>query len=55
MCILSYMKWIAGPGSRHETRCSGLVYRDDPGGWDGEGGGRWVLEGNTCEPVADSC
>ena len=55
MCILSYMKWIAGPGLRHETRCSGLVHRDDPGGWDGEGGGRWVLDGNTCEPVADSC
>ena len=34
MCILSYVKWIAGPGSRHETGCSGLVHWDDPEGWD---------------------
>ena len=39
-CILSYMKWIANPGSMHETGCSGLVHQDDPEGWDGEGGGR---------------
>ena len=39
-CILSYVKWIASPGSMHETRCSGLVHWDDPEGWDGEGGGR---------------
>ena len=32
MCILSYVKQIAGPGSMHETGCSGLVHRDDPGG-----------------------
>ena len=24
----------------HEAGCSGLVHWDDPGGWDGEGGGR---------------
>ena len=26
-------------------RCSGLVHWDDPGGWDGEGGGRGVQDG----------
>ena len=44
-CILSYVKWIAGPGSMHETRCSGLVHWDDPVGWDGEGGRRGVQDG----------
>ena len=39
------MKWIAGPDSMHETGCSGMVHWDDPGGWDGEGGGRGVLDG----------
>ena len=29
----------------HETRRSGLVRWDDPEGWDGEGGGRWVQDG----------
>ena len=29
----------------HETGCSGLVHRDDPEGWDGEGGGREVQDG----------
>ena len=29
----------------HETVCSGLVHRDDPEGWDGEGGGRGVHDG----------
>ena len=44
--ILSYVKRIAGPGpdSMHETGCSGLVHWDDPGGWDGEGGGRGFLD-----------
>ena len=40
-CVLSYVKWIASPGSTHETGCSGLVHWDDPEGWDGrdvEGG-----------------
>ena len=29
----------------HDTVCSGLVHWDDPGGWDGEGGGRGVQHG----------
>ena len=44
-CILSYVKQIASPGCMHETGCSGLVHWDDPEGWDGEGGGRGVQDG----------
>ena len=44
-CILSYVKQIASPGSMHETGCSGLVHWDDLEGWDGEGGGRGVQDG----------
>ena len=44
-CILSYVKQIASPGLIHETGCSGLVYWDDPEGWDGEGGGTGVQDG----------
>ena len=44
-CILSYVNQIASPGSMHETGYSGLVYRDDPEGWDGEEGRRGVQEG----------
>ena len=44
-CILSYVKQIASPGSMHDTGCSGLVHWDDPEGWDGEGGGRGILDG----------
>ena len=29
----------------HETGRSGLVYWDDPEGWDGKGGGRGVQDG----------
>ena len=29
----------------HETGCSGPVHWDDPEGWDGEGGGRQVQDG----------
>ena len=29
----------------HETGCSGLVHGDDVEGWDGEGGGRRVQDG----------
>ena len=29
----------------HETGCSGLMYWDDREGWDGEGSGRGVLDG----------
>ena len=43
--ILSYVKRITSPGSMHETGCSGLVHWDDPVGWDGEGGGRGVQDG----------
>ena len=43
--ILSYVKQITSPGSMHETGCSGLVHWDDPEGWDGEGGGRGVQDG----------
>ena len=28
----------------HDTGCSGLVHWDDPGGWDGAGGGRGVQD-----------
>ena len=44
-CMLSYMKLITRPGWMHETGCSGLVHWDDPEGWDGEGGGRGVQDG----------
>ena len=43
--ILSYVKQITSPGLMHETGCSGLVYWDDPEGWDGEGGGNGVQNG----------
>ena len=39
------MKQIASLGSMHETGRSGLVQWDDPGGWDGEGCGRGVQDG----------
>ena len=44
-CILSYVKQITSPGSIHETGCSGLVHWDDPEGWDEEGGGKGVQDG----------
>ena len=44
-CILSYVKQISGPGLMHETGCSGLVHWDDSEGWDGEGGGKAVQDG----------
>ena len=43
--ILSYVKQTPSPGSMHETGCSGLVHWDDPEGWDEEGGGREVQDG----------
>ena len=49
------MKQIASPGSMQETWCSGLVHWDDPEGWDGEGYGRGLHDGNTCTPMVDSC
>ena len=45
ICILTYVKQIASPGLMHEAGCSGLVHWDDPEGWDGEGGGRGVQDG----------
>ena len=50
-CILPYVKQIARPGSMHETGCSGQMYWDDPEGWDREGGGMGVRDGEhmyTC-------
>ena len=38
-------KRIASLGLMPEIGCSGLVHWDNPEGWDGEGGGREVLEG----------
>ena len=43
--IISYKKRIASPGLMHETGHSGLVHWDDPEGWDGEGGGTGVQDG----------
>jgi len=40
-----YVKRIASPGLLHDTGCSGLVHWDDPEGWEGEGGGRGVQDG----------
>ena len=54
-CILSYVKQITRPGFMHDTGCSGRVHWDDPEGWDGEGGGRGVQDGEPCTPMADSC
>ena len=43
--IISYKKRIASPGSMQDTGCLGLVHWDDPEGWDGQGGGRGVQDG----------
>ena len=51
ICIISYMKRVASPGSMHNTGCLGLVHWDNPEGWYGEGGGRRVQDGEhmyTC-------
>ena len=44
-CISSYVKRIASPGSMRDTGCLGLVHWDDPDGWDREGVGRGVQDG----------
>ena len=49
------MKQITSPGSMHEAGCSGLVHWDDPKGWDGEGSGRAVKDGEHMYTMADSC
>ena len=49
--IISYMERVTSPGSMHDTGCLGLVHRDDPEEWYGEGGGRRVQDGEhmyTC-------
>ena len=43
--VISYVKWIARPGSIHDTGCLGLVHWDDPEGWYGEGGGMGDQDG----------
>ena len=51
ICLISYMKRVASPGSMHDTGCLVLVHWDDPEGWYGEGGGRRVQDGEhmyTC-------
>ena len=45
------LKKKASPGSMHDTGCLGLVHWDNPEGWNGEGGGRRVQDGEhmyTC-------
>ena len=42
---ISYVKRIASPGLMQDTGRSGLVHWDDPEGWDVEGGGRGVQDG----------
>ena len=44
-CKLSYVKQSISPGSMHDTGCLGLVHWDEPEGWDGEGVGRGVQDG----------
>ena len=44
-CILAYVKQITSPCSMHETGCSGVTHWDDPEGWDGEGSGEGVQDG----------
>ena len=49
-CILC-VKQISNPGWMLGTGCLGLVHWEDPEGWDGEGGGRGVQDGEhmyTC-------
>ena len=44
-CIISYKKRITSPGWMQDTGSLGLVHWDDPEGWDGEGGGKGVQDG----------
>ena len=50
-CKITYVKWIASPGLVHDTGCSGLVHWDDLDGWDGEGGGKGVQDGEHISKV----
>ena len=45
MYIIIYETDHQGPGSMHETGCSGLVHWEDPEGRDGEGGGKGAQNG----------
>ena len=50
-CISEVINISPSPGSMHDAVCLGLEHRDDPEGWDGEGGGRGVQDGEhmyTC-------
>ena len=50
-CKISCMKRVASPSSMHDTGCLGLVHWDHPEGWNGEGGGKRVQDGEhmyTC-------
>ena len=44
-CKLSYVNQIASLVSMYDTGWSGLVLWDDPEGWDGEGAGRGLQDG----------
>ena len=39
------MKQITSPVSMHKAGCSGLMHWDDPEGWDVDGGGRGIQDG----------
>ena len=44
------------PSLMHEAGYSMPVHWGNPEGWDGEGGGGgFMVGGNTCTPMADSC
>jgi len=45
ICIISYMKRVDSPGLMHDTGCLGLVHWDYPEGWDEDGGGRGIQDG----------
>jgi len=53
LCFRVILYSILGVSSKHkDTGCLGLVHRDDPEGWYGEGGGRRVQDGEhmyTCD------
>ena len=55
VCVLSYVKQTASPGSMHGTGRSGPVHWDDPEGWMGREVGGGFRMGNACTPMADSC
>ena len=55
ICIISYMKRVASPGSMRDTGCWGLGHRADPGDGMGREEGEGFGMGNTCTPVMDSC